>query len=280
MNALAAVVTATVLSGACFIISGTRMLRPDPLRRALRYHPAGEPAEPNVVDRTLLKWNKWMGIGRQQSCLQILNRSPLAHRSAQIRAALVATVGVSALTLARFDPIRAVCASTLALVMGLLLTEKSLHRAAQRQRRVLADQVLVLAEFLALCLTAGVTPAEALERSAPRAPRPLAGWVETVVRKVRAGRPLDEGLTEVGGVLQLREFERLADSLRTAAERGVPVAEAVGRQVRDDRGRRRATELERAGRADMAMLVPVVLLILPAVVVVAVYPGFVTLLNM
>ncbi|MEI2716740.1 MAG: type II secretion system F family protein [Candidatus Nanopelagicales bacterium] len=280
MNLAAAAVTAGTLAGISFMVSGARLLRPDPLRRAMSWDAAHANGELSPLDRTLAVWNDWMGVGRQQSCLVVLERPATWHRMGQIRAMIVALAGSSFLALAGIAPIGALLATVVGVATALLVTEKALHRAARRRRAVLADQVLLLAEFLALCLTAGVTAAEALQRSASRTPQPLSGWIDIVVRQVRAGRPLDEGLTEVARILQLPEFDRLADSIRTAAERGVPVAAVVSQQVRDERGRRRAADLERAGRADMAMLVPVVMLILPAVVVVAVYPGFVTLLSM
>jgi len=63
------------------------------------------------------------------------------------------------------------------------------------------------------------------------------------------------------------------DALVVALERGTPLADVLRSQADDIRGARRRTLLELAGRKDVLMLVPVVFLILPTVVLIALFPA-------
>ena len=58
-----------------------------------------------------------------------------------------------------------------------------------------------------------------------------------------------------------------------AIDRGSPLAEVLRAQASDVRADARRSLLEKAGRREVAMLIPVVFLILPTVVLIAVYPG-------
>jgi hypothetical protein len=68
-------------------------------------------------------------------------------------------------------------------------------------------------------------------------------------------------------------YERFVDAVVVALERGTPLADVLRAQADDVRGARRRTLLELAGRRDVLMLVPVVFLILPTVVLIALFPA-------
>jgi tight adherence protein C len=63
------------------------------------------------------------------------------------------------------------------------------------------------------------------------------------------------------------------DGIVVALERGTPLAEVVRAQAEDARAAEQRRLMELAGRKDVAMLVPVVFLVLPTVVLIALYPG-------
>lgn len=74
-------------------------------------------------------------------------------------------------------------------------------------------------------------------------------------------------------------FTRLVDTVATANNRGTPLAATLMAQVADARNQYHTRLLERAGRSEIVMLVPIVFLVLPCVVAVAVYPGFLSLMS-
>ena len=130
-----------------------------------------------------------------------------------------------------------------------------------------------MSQFVALCLTAGLTTAEALERAAEQVDAPLGPQLQQVTRSVRAGNRWNPALSSVTRLLAVPELDRLTDTLLTGARHGCRWRRRCAirwttRATGDGRQRWNGQ-----GRAEIAMLVPVVFLILPAVVAVAVYRG-------
>ena len=67
---------------------------------------------------------------------------------------------------------------------------------------------------------------------------------------------------------------RFSDSLTIAVERGSPLVDVVNRQVEEVRNQERSRLLESAGKAEIAMMIPVVFLILPVSVLFALWPSY------
>lgn len=269
MSAVLGVCAASISAGALLVGTGVRQRRPDPVARGLgqRAPTAGR------LDGWLDRWSAWLGWERQASCLVVLGESRHSYRRRQGVAAVGAVLLVVLVGLSQdAGPVAAVWA-LVALPSGLLAAEKHLHWRAQRRRADIGDQVLQAAEHVALAVTAGLTVAEAVGRAAVTVPEPLASWLARVRAEVRTGRALAAAFGDVAATVDVEELSRLADTVITAAERGVPLAEVLLAQVDDARARARSARLERAGRAEIGMLLPIVFLLLPCVVVVALFPG-------
>ena len=59
-----------------------------------------------------------------------------------------------------------------------------------------------------------------------------------------------------------------------AVERGSPLVDVVNRQVEEVRNEERSRLLEAAGKAEIALMIPVVFLILPISVLFALWPSY------
>jgi tight adherence protein C len=66
---------------------------------------------------------------------------------------------------------------------------------------------------------------------------------------------------------------RFVDGVAIAVQRGTPLADVLRAQAGDARADLHRGLLETAGRKEVLMLVPVVFLVLPTVVLVALYPA-------
>jgi tight adherence protein C len=101
----------------------------------------------------------------------------------------------------------------------------------------------------------------------------LAGEFGLAVRRVRGGAAFPAALRDMSDAVPSLEASRFADGIAVATERGTPMAEVLRAQAADARAAGRRRLLEKAGRKEVLMLVPVVFFILPIVVVIALYPG-------
>lgn len=146
-------------------------------------------------------------------------------------------------------------------------------QAARRRQDSIEQHLPVVADLLAFAVAAGESPFMALCRASEQVRGPLADEVAASVAAIRAGYSLEIALRGLAERTGSRDVEGFIDGLLAAMERGTPLAESLRAQAADARARSRQRLVERAGRKDVAMLVPVVFLILPTVVVIALYPG-------
>ncbi len=266
-------------AGGLWLAGSGLLRRPDPIVRATADHPnrtLGNP--PQIIDRLLGAWDARMGSQWQRGALLVLRRDRTSHRAEQIRVGGLACLVAVAILVRGVTPTAVVWALA-AVPAALAAHEFGLHHRAARQRQMLGDQTVLLSQYLALCATAGLTAAESFDRSAGQMGQPMRPWLDQVVAEVRSGRSLEQSLTGVSAQMQVPGFTRLVDTVATANNRGTPLAATLMAQVADDRSQYRARLLERAGRSEIVMLVPIVFLVLPCVVAVAVYPGFLSLMS-
>ncbi|WP_062530891.1 type II secretion system F family protein [Demequina rhizosphaerae] len=162
-------------------------------------------------------------------------------------------------------------------VLGALAPDALLaRRAAARAARVRAE-LPAAAEMLALAVVAGESVPAALDRVAALSPGPLGDELRTALAEIRAGRSVGASLDRLAARVGDGGVTAFCDAIVTALERGTPLAEVLHAQATDVRDRSRQALLEEGGKREIAMLVPVVLLILPVTVLFALYPGLVAL---
>lgn len=166
-------------------------------------------------------------------------------------------------------PLLGVCAAA-----GWLLAERRLDRAAGRRQQQAVMELPGVAESLALAVGAGAALPHAIELLVQREHGVLVEDLSLVLDDIRRGSGMDRALAAMHERLPLLAIGRLVDALRIALERGTPVVDVLHAQASDARNESRRLLMERAGRREIAMMVPVVFFVLPAVVVVSLFPGF------
>ena len=210
-------------------------------------------------------------------------RGPEAFRVEQFTWAMTSAVGSCALavTLAavglRID-VRAVPAFVvICFVSGFLGRDWWLGRQIEARRAQLAEELPVAIDLITLSIMAG----ESVPASCARVASVMSGGIgdefKDVVADIRAGQGATEAFEAMAHRLPHPGMARLVDSLCTAIERGAPLADVLRAQADDGREARRRALLEMGGRREVLMLIPVVFLIMPVVVVFALYPGLVSL---
>lgn len=157
--------------------------------------------------------------------------------------------------------------------IGLLLRDRSLSGAIRARGRRMSAQLPTVADMLAFAVSAGESPLAAMDRVAALLAGDLPDEIGVLVAEVRGGAPLLGALRGLADRCPSPDVARFAEGISVAAERGTPMADVLRSQAADARAARRRSLLEMAGKREIAMLVPVVFLILPIVVVVALFPG-------
>lgn len=278
-------------SGAMLIVIGGR--RPDLLARILPFAPtlaSGSPPRSRpalarlrarVTEAAMRMLDSLFGAHQAQArlCQAGLDWTVERFRLDQLRYAIIgasAGVGIGLLRMStgRMLPVVAwIMIVVVGAALGACAAEQQLaHRAARRRERI-AREVPTIAEMLAFSVAAGVGPGTAVARVARRSEGELGRELRRCCSQVSSGLPLAEAMREVGQRSGVASVSRLVDSFVVALERGTPLAAVLRAQAVDARAAGHRALMESAGRREVLALVPVVFLILPAVVVVAVFPG-------
>ncbi|HEX7354289.1 MAG TPA: type II secretion system F family protein [Mycobacteriales bacterium] len=160
---------------------------------------------------------------------------------------------------------------------GVIARDAALTRAVRRREEAIALELPVVAELLALAVGAGESPVAALERVTARSHGELARELRTALVDARAGTPFVAALQAVAERTTLPSLVRFVDGVTVALQRGTPLADVLRAQAADVREDGRRVLLETGGKREIAMMAPVVFLILPVVIVFALFPGAVTL---
>jgi tight adherence protein C len=143
----------------------------------------------------------------------------------------------------------------------------------QRAQRI-GSELPDLAELLAFAVAAGESPAAALARVGAMSSGSLGTLIQRAATEIRLGTPFEIAMHDLVRSSGSPEVERFVDALVLAMERGTPLADLLRAQAADARAAQARRLMESAGRKDISMLIPVVFLILPTVVLIALFPGF------
>ncbi|MFL6127771.1 MAG: type II secretion system F family protein [Mycobacteriales bacterium] len=163
---------------------------------------------------------------------------------------------------------------------GVLARDRVLSRQVRRRHAIVLAELPVVAELLALAVTAGEGLVGALDRVCRLTGGPLPVELAGALARVRAGTPLASALEELRDRAGLPVLSRFVDGVVVALERGTPLAEVLRAQAADVRDAGRRALLEVGGRREIAMLLPVVFVILPTTVVFALFPGLVSIATL
>jgi len=188
-------------------------------------------------------------------------------------AAIGAGIGLLAVILGQSNPFVLVLLIVVSAAAGVLGRDWWLTQAVGKQDEEIIAEFPVIAEMLALSVTAGESPMGAIDRVTKLAQGPLVTQLNGVLAEARAGTPFMAALTHLRDRTRLEPLARFLDGMAVAIERGTPLADVLRAQAADVRALSKRQLLESGGRKEIAMMVPVVFLVLPITILFALYPG-------
>jgi tight adherence protein C len=170
-------------------------------------------------------------------------------------------------------PVALILLPSLGAVIGVLFLDRYVATQAKRRRARIEQQLPEVAELLAFAVAAGESIVPAIHRVSTMVTGDLADELRIVVADTATGIGIEESLRAAAGRMNVPAVERFVDGLLISLERGTPLVGVVRAQASDARAAQQQALMEAAGRKDILMLIPVVFLILPTVVVIALFPG-------
>ncbi len=182
-------------------------------------------------------------------------------------------VGLLAVLFGQSNPVILILLIVACSAAGVLARDWWLTQAVSKRDAEIIAEFPVIAEMLALAVTAGEGPMSAIDRITRLAQGPLVRQLGGVLAETRSGTPFLTSITHLRDRTRLEPLARFLDGMAVAIERGTPLADVLRAQAADVRALGKRQLLESGGRKEIAMMVPVVFLVLPITILFALYPG-------
>ena len=164
-----------------------------------------------------------------------------------------------------------------AFIFGGWFAKWSLASQANKRRISIEEQLPAVLDLLAFAVSAGEPVLLALRRISKSCTGPLVAELARVVNSVNSGDGLVAALNQMSNQIESQPLNRATHSLGLALERGTPLVQVLRAQAADARAHQVRMLLVLAGHKETSMMLPVVFLILPMIVAVALYPGMIAL---
>jgi tight adherence protein C len=175
------------------------------------------------------------------------------------------------------NPLVAICFMLAALIAGGWFQQWRLNEEAKKAVQAIERQLPSVLELLAFAVAAGEPVLLAMRRVTQSCTGPLISELRQLVYAVNSGESLIAALDRLQADLGSQAVSRSTHALNLALERGTPLAQVLRAQATDARAHEARLLLILAGKKETTMMLPVVFLILPMIVVVALYPGLLAL---
>ena len=154
-----------------------------------------------------------------------------------------------------------------------------LRRAAARRIRRADREVPLMLDLLAAAASCGLSGPLALGAVIDAVEGPLADELASALRAVDLGARWRDELQAVAERLDLQDLRRPIGVLTRSDSLGSSLVESLGRIAEDAREARRSATTERARKAPVKMLFPLVFLVLPAFLLLTVVPVLLSTLR-
>ncbi|MGI9147422.1 MAG: type II secretion system F family protein [Chloroflexota bacterium] len=162
-----------------------------------------------------------------------------------------------------------------AFAVGFVLPNWDLDRRELARHGLVLMELPTVLDMLTLATSAGMALEQALEEVARHSEGVVAGELRLVVRELALGqrKNLLEALDGMAARLGTPEVEHVLGRVSAAYEQGLPLGQALSTHAHALRERQRLHIVEEGGKASVRMLLPIALLILPALFVVVLVPA-------
>lgn len=165
----------------------------------------------------------------------------------------------------------------MAFVSGGGLRSWLLKESGRKRILVIEAELPSVLDLLAFAVSAGEPTITAMQRVAKTCQGELAEEINRLIVGLSVGDNFLQSLHRVQKELDSPALSRSFRAIIMAIERGTPLADVLKAQAMDSRNLEARKLMTIAAKKETLMMVPVVFLILPMIVVVALYPGLIAL---
>jgi tight adherence protein C len=166
--------------------------------------------------------------------------------------------------------------------LGFFMPDAWLSRRVRERQTKIVQALPDVLDLLMVCVEAGLGFDAAVSRIADQPGRPRSPLHEDLLRmqlEIRAGRPREEALRDLGERAGVEQLRRVVTAFIQADRLGTPLGKTLRVHAEAARVERRHRAEERAYLAPLKMIFPTALFLMPAFMLVAMGPAVVNLMT-
>lgn len=307
MNPFALVVTSfAIVAGVTFIVGYVLLQRVPSVSQGRLRPEARDPARPST---SILRWGDELGSSWQRLAVRLGRslgpgdpnrrmqyrrrlvwagysdpRAVTIFMGAKIAVALAGALSypVYGALLGRLMPNTLMVTVVLA-GLGFFIPDAWLARRMRERQTVIVQALPDVLDLLMVCVEGGLGFDAAVARIADRGGRSSNALHEELLRmhlEIRAGRPREEALRDLGERTGVEPVRRVVTAFVQAERLGTPLGKTLRVHAESARVERRHRAEERAYLAPLKMIFPTALFLMPAFMLVAMGPSVINLLQL
>jgi tight adherence protein C len=196
----------------------------------------------------------------------------LAFRVLGILLAPFAAYGAWSLASAQGPTLRLACGG-LGLACCTILPSRRLRSEVEKREASIRRQLPDIMDLLIICMEAGLGFTSAVSRTVANVDGEMSDEFALVLGEMRAGSSRSNALAGLAERVQLPELRSFVLSIRQADQFGISVSTVLRNQAEDMRITRKQIAQEKAMKAPVKMLIPMVFCIFPPMFIVVIGPA-------
>ena len=147
-------------------------------------------------------------------------------------------------------------------------------RQKQREIEKFEAEIPTFMQLMTVLISSGISPTRAIDLLTRRPSSICAKKLREVVTEVDQGKPIVEALDHLATMNKTLILSRFTTAIILGTERGSSLTPVLISQVKDARNAQKNKTMQQAGRAEIALMIPVVFLILPISILFALWPSY------
>lgn len=164
-------------------------------------------------------------------------------------------------------------------VAGFFLPDLLVYNLGLKRQQEMTKGLADALDMLTVCVEAGQGFDAAIMQVARTVPGPIGGEFARVISEMQIGKSRGQAFSSLGERVTTPEVKNFVSALVQADRMGLPVAAVLREQTREMRIARRQRAEEKAQQVTVKILFPLLLCIFPALFVVIIGPGAISIVE-
>lgn len=165
-------------------------------------------------------------------------------------------------------------------LIGMLFPNMMLNSKIRKRQSEVAKSMPDIMDLLTVSVEAGLTFDSALSKVVEKMPGSLAREFETVLQEIKVGKTKKEALYQMADRIGVQDLRSFVSAVVQADQLGVSLGRVLRLQSEQIRQNRKQRISEKAMKAPIKMLIPMVVFIFPTIFIVLLGPVVINLISM